>query len=170
MRPGFTLHSAAVYLHVFSAFVALLLGPTQFSARMRRSHARLHRWAGRVYLSVGVVVGGASGLFLAGFAFGGPVSRLGFATLAVCWLYTGGRAFAAIRAGSVDEHREWMVRNFALTFAAVTLRLYVPLSVAAELDFAGAYAAIAWLCWVPNLLLAEWLFNDAAGRVLRRAA
>jgi hypothetical protein len=52
-----------------------------------------------------------------------------------------------------------MTRNFALTFAAVMLRLYLPIAVAAGADFELAYAIIAWLCWVPNLLVADWLLN-----------
>jgi hypothetical protein len=110
---------------------------------------------GRLYLGVGVLCGGLAGLYLATHAFGGPVSRLGFASLALAWLYTGWRAYRAIRAREVATHRRWMVRNFALTFAAVTLRLWIPASVVAGLPFATAYAAIAWLCWVPNLLFAE---------------
>jgi hypothetical protein len=49
-----------------------------------------------------------------------------------------------------------MIRNFSLTFAAVTLRIYVPLSIALGIPFEQAYPAIAWLCWVPNLAVAEW--------------
>jgi hypothetical protein len=51
-----------------------------------------------------------------------------------------------------------MIRSFALTLAAVTLRLYLPLSRIAGIPFYDAYVPIAWLCWVPNLLVAEtWL-------------
>ena len=50
-----------------------------------------------------------------------------------------------------------MIRNFALTFAAVALRLYLPPVFIFGLPFATSYAIIAWLCWVPNLLVAEWL-------------
>jgi hypothetical protein len=53
------------------------------------------------------------------------------------------------------------VRNFALAFAAVTLRLWVPASFAAGLEFAVAYAVIAWLCWVPNVAAAELWLNRA---------
>jgi len=160
MKAAFVANAAAFYTHVFAAMVALLLGPLQFSARVRRERIRVHRWTGRVYLTAGVLVGGLSGLYLSLFAFGGAVARLGFAALAVCWLYTGERAFLAIRQGAVEEHRRWMVRNFALALAAVTLRLYVPVSILAGIDFATAYAVIAWLCWVPNLVLAERLFNS----------
>jgi mannose-6-phosphate isomerase-like protein (cupin superfamily) len=65
---------------------------------------------------------------MAAHAFGGPIARLGFAGLALAWLVTGTCAYRAIRAGNVALHRRWMVRNFALTFAAVTLRLWLPAS------------------------------------------
>lgn len=159
MRSGFVAHPLGVQLHVFAAAVALLLGPLQFSTRLRNTRARLHRWMGRLYLGVGVLVGGLSGLYIAQFAYGGLVARLGFVSLAVAWLYTGLRAYRAIRRGAIDEHRTWMVRNFALAFAAVMLRLYIPVSVAVGADFAVAYRVIAWLCWVPNLVVAEWQYN-----------
>jgi Predicted membrane protein (DUF2306) len=75
---------------------------------------------------IAVLGGGLSALYISQFAFGGSVARLGFALLAVCWLYTGARAFLAIRATRIISHREWMIRNVALTSAAVTLRVYLP--------------------------------------------
>ena len=157
MKAGFVTQPFGVYIHVFAASTALLLGPFQFSSRIRQSGIHIHRWMGRIYLVAGVLIGGLSGLYIAQYAFGGPVARLGFTMLALCWLYTGFRAYSAIRGRAVEEHRKWMVRNFSLTFAAVMLRLYIPLSVLAGVDFASAYAAIAWLCWVPNLAVAEWI-------------
>lgn len=55
-----------------------------------------------------------------------------------------------------------MVRNFALTFAAVTLRLWLPASVVSGVPFELAYAIVAWLCWVPNLAVAEWMLDRGA--------
>lgn len=157
MRADFAAHAAAVYLHAFAASLALLLGPLQLSTKLRAARPAVHRVGGRIYLGIGVLVGGLSGLYLAQFAYGGLAARLGFGTLAVAWLYTGLRAFLAIRAGAVAEHRRWMIRNFALSFAAVMLRIYAPAAVAAGAEFEQAYAVIAWLCWVPNVLFAEWL-------------
>jgi uncharacterized membrane protein len=162
MYAGFVARPTALYVHVFSASLALLLGPLQFSTRLRGARPVLHRWIGRTYLSVGVLVGGLSGLYLAASAYGGPVARLGFASLAVLWLFTGVAAFRAIRGGDIAAHRRWMVRNFALSFAAVMLRLYVPAAAVAGAAFAPSYALIAWLCWVPNLLFAEWLWRRVA--------
>ena len=159
MRATFETQRTGIYTHVFASVVALALGPFQFSARLRARHLALHRWSGRLYLGVGVLAGGPAGLFMAAHAFGGPAARLGFVCLALGWLYTGLRAYLAIRARNIVSHRRWMVRNFALTFAAVTLRLWLPVSMASGLAFELAYPVIAWLCWVPNLLVAELLFN-----------
>ena len=157
MRAGFAAQRLGIYAHVFGSAFALALGPLQFSARLRARNVAVHRWLGRLYLGVGVLVGGSAGLYMAVHAFGGIVSKLGFGCLAVLWLFTGLRAYLAIRAREVAAHRRWMVRNFALTFAAVTLRIYLPGSVAAGIPFEVAYPAIAWLCWVPNLVAVEVL-------------
>jgi hypothetical protein len=85
--------------------------------------------------------------------------KVGFATSSLFWLYSGTCALLAVRRGAIAEHRQWMVRNFALAFGAITLRLYLAAFIAAGIDFAAAYAMVAWLCWLPNVLMAEWIFN-----------
>lgn len=158
MKLNFLAHQAGIYTHVFASLVAMLLGPFQFSATLRRKHPGVHRTMGRIYLGVGVTLGGLSGLYMSAFAFGGVVAKLGFACLAAGWLFTGLRAFQAIRRGAVQEHRAWMIRNVSLTLAAVSLRIYLPSSMIAGIPFEQAYPAIAWLCWVPNLVIAELAF------------
>jgi uncharacterized membrane protein len=159
MKLNFLTHKVGIYTHVFASLVALSLCPFQFSNWLRSTRPQLHRFIGRIYLGVGVALGGLSGLYMSTFAYGGLVSMLGFAGLAVCWLFTGLRAFLAIRQGAVLEHRKWIVRNVSLTFAAVSLRIYLPSSMVAGIPFELAYPAIAWLCWLPNLLVAELAFQ-----------
>lgn len=159
MQAAYNSHKVGIYAHVFGAMFALLLGSWQFSARIRASRPVLHRWMGRLYLGLGVLVGGIAGLYMAVHAFGGIVARTGFGVLAVLWLFTGLRAYSAIRSGDVASHRRWVVRNFALTFAAVTLRIWLPCAMASGIAFELAYPMIAWACWVPNLLIAELVFN-----------
>ena len=154
MRASFEANRVVVYLHVFASALTLALGPFQFSTRLRASRPVLHRWMGRVDLGVGVLVGGLAGLVMALDAYGGLTAKVGFGVLAVLWLYTGLRAYLAIRARDIATHRLWMIRNFALAFAAVTLRLWLPAAVVAGIDFDIAYPAIAWLCWVPNIVVA----------------
>lgn len=142
--------------HVAGGAIALLLGPTQFIPALRRGRSRaFHRWSGRLYL-IGIAVGGLFGLWMAFLAYGGIVAQIGFLGLSVAWLATGAVAYRLIRRRNVDRHREWMIRSFALTFAAVTLRLWLGVSGASGIDFDLAYPAIAWIAWVPNLLVAEW--------------
>lgn len=155
------------YAHFLGSGTALLVGGFQFSSRLRQQWLPVHRWNGRVYLTA-VLVGGSAGLGLATISYGGPPTHVSFALLAVLWLYASARAYVAIRGGSVAEHRRWMVRSFALTFAAVTLRVELGLLTGvAGWSFDDAYVTVAWLAWVPNLVVAEWWILH--GRVSSRA-
>lgn len=155
MKATFQAHRTRILLHVFFSAVALLTGPFQFFPGLRR-RVSLHRRIGYVYFG-SVFAGGATGLAMAFVAYGGLASRFGFGGLAVVWLFTALQALAAIRRRDYAEHERWAVRCFALTFAAVTLRVYLGLFFAAGYDFDAFYPALGWLCWVPNLLFAEWV-------------
>jgi len=155
MKRAFEAHRVGIYCHISASGLALLLGPFQFLTRLRQRWPGLHRGIGRIYLGVGVLVGGSAGLYMSQYAFGGPIARAGFALLAVLWLYSGFRALVAIRRGDIVEHQEWMVRNFSLTFAGVMLRLWLMGSFIAQIRFEDSYHYIAWLCWVPNLIFAQ---------------
>ena len=81
---------------------------------------------------------------------------MGFTGLAVLWLGCTGFALRAILQRRMQDHRDWMIRSYALTFAAVTLRLWLPLlTQASGVEFTEAYVTVSWLAWVPNLLIAE---------------
>lgn len=148
--------------HFLGGAVALVLGALQMNSRLRTRYRVAHRWTGRVYLAA-IAVGATSGFALALDSFAGPVARAGFALLALAWLATSSAAYLHIRRRNIAAHRDWMVRSYALTLAAVTLRIYLPASQIAGIPFMLAYPAIAWLCWVPNLAVAEWLVRS--GRV-----
>ncbi len=143
-----------IIVHAASAATALLLGPVQFLPAVRRRWPRVHRWTGRTYV-VGCLAGGASALVLAAGISSGMIAGAGFGALGVVWMYVTGRGWRTARARRWPEHRRWMVRSFAMTFAAVTLRIYMPLAGVLGFDLMRAYPAIAWLCWVPNAILAE---------------
>ncbi len=140
--------------HVIAASIALLLMPFQFWKGLRSRRAEVHRWMGRIYV-VCVAVGGISGALLAPFASTGAIAAWGFFLLAVFWLVITTQAVRLALHRRFEGHRRWMIRSAALTFAAVTLRIWLPLSMVAEIPFGVAYPMIAWLCWVPNFLLAE---------------
>jgi uncharacterized membrane protein len=168
-RPPFLrgrtgLMELAVVLHFGGGGLALALGAFQLNAALRGRRIQLHRLLGRVYV-VSVLVGGVSGLRLAIASQGGMIAHAGFGLLACAWLLTTTLGFLRIRAGDDVDHRAWMIRSYSLTFAAVTLRIYLPLAFASGIPFEIAYPAIAWLCWVPNAIVAEWVFVRRAAPV-----
>lgn len=152
----------SIIIHATGAGTALLVGPLQFRPGLRTRRPKLHRWLGRIYVA-GCVAGGLSGLVLATGASSGPVARTGFFTLGLAWLATTVTATRAAMLRRISTHRRWMIRSFALTLSAVTLRLYLPLSIALHVDFSVAYRCIAWLAWVPNIIAAE-LYLRRPGR------
>ncbi len=155
--------------HAGGGMLALSLGPWGFWGTFRNRHLSLHRWMGRIYL-LSVMVGGVAGFYLAATAFGGLPARIGFSLLAALWLTTGALAYRHIRLGNVQMHREWMIRNYALTFSAVMLRVWLPLFMTLGYKFPEAYITVAWLCWVPNLLIAELIISRGKTRATRQTA
>lgn len=163
-RAIYEAHPIALFCHVLGGMVALLLGPFQFMAGLRARFPRAHRVTGRLY-AASSVTSSIAGLTMATRAFGGFPAGLGFGMLAVLWLLTIVMAVARARQRNFTAHREWVIRSFALTLAAVTLRIYLPAhgildgTGVIDLDFIQMYRAVAWLCWVPNLIVAEWYIN-----------
>ncbi len=143
-----------IIIHAGAASTALILGVIQFSSVVRRRWPGLHRASGWLYV-LGCMAGGASALVLSAGLSTGPIAASGFSALGILWLYTTVQGLRAALARDFSTHRAWMIRSYALTFAAVTLRLYIPMSQVFGIDFALAYPCIAWLCWVPNMAMAE---------------
>lgn len=156
LQETFAAHPVGLYIHILPSMLAILLGPFQFLVNFRNTHIRLHRWLGRIYLG-GVLVGGLAGLYMAQFSFAGLPAQLGFSLLAVLWLFSGYMAYSNIRRGRIEAHQEWMMRNYALTFAAAMLRIYTRTFISMGMTAPDFHHINAWLCWVPNLIIVEWL-------------
>ena len=154
-------HEFALGVHVLSGILALLIGPLQFVRRLRRRFVPVHRFMGATYVASATALG-VTGLILAPTAYTGLVASAGFTVLDLLMLFTTWTAVRMILAGRYGEHRRWMIRSFSLIMAGVMLRVWTPIydGLAAvgfvDFSFETAYAAIAWLCWVPNLMLAIW--------------
>lgn len=153
LADSFRARPWGIYPHAFFGGVALALGTLQFRRRLIVGRRKLHRVAGTIYL-IAAALTGIAGLYMSFYAFGGVATGLGFASLAVLLLTTTGMAYVRIRQRDVVAHREWMIRSYALIFAAVTLRIELPILIGFFGDFLPAYRTIAWLSWVPNFLWA----------------
>jgi len=153
-----------LFIHIAGSVTALVLGSLQFLPALRRGARPPHRWVGRVYV-VACLVGGAAGLILAAGSSAGLIASAGFGSLAVIWIAANLLGWRAAMQGRFVAHRRWMVRSWALTLAAVTLRLYLPLVMVLDLPFLPWYRAISFLAWVPNLVAAElWLRRGVKAR------
>ena len=155
-------HTGALVLHAGFAATALLLGALQFFPRFRARWPAWHRRAGTVYV-ICCLIGGCAALPLALGTTAGPIGTAGFGLLALSWLGATAQAWRYAKARDFVRHRRWMIRSYALTFAAVTLRIYLPVAIVTHLDIGAAYQAISFLCWVPNLIVAELWLRFGAG-------
>ncbi|WP_432246762.1 DUF2306 domain-containing protein [Streptomyces sanyensis] len=158
-----------LYVHIATAALALLLGPFQFSRALRRRSPRAHRAVGRVYL-VSVLLGAVSGVLVTPWNSAGMAGFFGFGGLSVLWAVTAVRGYRAARRGDIAHHQAWMIRNFAFTYAAPALRLWLGLLILVQapfhdmdtqfdMVFDNAYHAVPFLAWVPNMFVAEWLIR-----------
>lgn len=152
------LRPLAFFAHVILAPVALALVPFQLWQGLRNRRPIIHRLVGRLY-GLAVLFSGLGGLWLAVTTEAGSVAAWGFGLLAIAWLSTTGWGIGLAMSGNHAAHRRWMIRSIALTLSAVTLRVYLGLVFGFGLDFNTAYPAIAWLCWVPNLIVAELIIR-----------
>lgn len=148
---------AVFLLHITGGMVAILIGPFQFSRRIRQRYLKLHRILGRAYL-IGILVAALASIRLAttvataeGLAWASALFAL-----AVAWLTTAGMAFYAIRKRQIAVHKEWMVRSYVVTSAFVTFRLFNDFGPTSHIQPAyDRSVTILWVCWVLPLLAAE---------------
>lgn len=145
------------YIHVCSAIFTLLAGFTQFNSSILKKMPLVHRTMGRLYVIVVLFFAAPSGFFIGLFANGGVFSKISFVTLSVLWFYFTLKAFLTIKKHQISSHKAFMLRSFALAFSAITLRLWKVILVylfhPAPMD---VYQIIAWLGWIPNVLLIEY--------------
>lgn len=158
-------HLGALTIHAGFAATALILGPFQFFSGIRRRWPRVHRWSGTAYVAC-CLSAGVAGFILALGTTAGPLAVAGFGSLAVVWLICTGTAWRLAVARDFVRHERWMMRSFALTLGAVTLRIQLPLSQLAGFSYADAYPVISFLAWVPNLIVAEMLIRFRTSRPL----
>ncbi len=152
---------SAFYTHVFSAFLALFAGLTQFSTLFMQRHRKAHRFLGHVYVWNILLINFPSALIMAIYANGGFLGKSAFLLLDCLWF---GFTLQALRSAidrKFDEHRDFMIRSYALTFSAITLRTWkIILTQTGWMDPSHIYVAEAWLGFLPNLLLAEVIIRS----------
>jgi uncharacterized membrane protein YozB (DUF420 family) len=147
----------AYYAHVIIAGIILVAGIFQINNDWRDRWPQAHRSLGKIYV-FGILAFSAPGaLAMSFFINRGPFVLASFLAQSLAWFFCTYLAYYHIRKGNYSSHRNWMLRSYSLTLAAITLRVYVfASSWSFDLGQPMAYATIAWLSWIPNLLICEF--------------
>ncbi len=143
------------YGHIVFGGMSLTIGWTQFVHRIRLKRPAVHRLIGKLYI-IFVLISGSCAVYIAFFATGGIIAKTGFLFLGLIWLSTTILAYRAILQNQFDRHEHMMIYSYAACFAAVTLRIWLPILTGYFGEFLLPYQIVSWLCWVPNMLVA-WL-------------
>jgi hypothetical protein len=154
--------------HIFLGTIVLVTACLQLWPWLRRRHPVVHRWAGRGYVAA-VLAASPCVLVIAPLGSFGPNEHVALTLLGLLWPATTIAGHRMARRRRFAEHREWMIRSVALSFSIVTNRVWgvlcVPLFVPDSLPEGSvewraaldqAMGVAFWLCWVVNLLVAEW--------------
>ncbi len=149
-----TFYRIGFYTHIIFAAIALLVGWVQFSSKIRNRNLRLHRVIGKVYILT-ALLGSLGGIYIGFSSTGGLVPAAGFISLGLVWFYSTLRGYLTIMDKKIEQHQRIMIYSYACCFAGVTLRAYQPFLNMYFGDFISAYKIVAWLCWVPNLIVAS---------------
>ena len=146
------------YTHIVLGGIALLIGWLQFNKRLRIKNMQLHRKIGKVYI-ISCLLSGISGFYIALYATGGLSPKLGFTSMALVWFFTTLLGFTAIKKGDIIKHQKLMIYSYAACFSAVTLRIWLPILSSNLGGFLPAYRIVAWLSWVPNIVVAYFIIK-----------
>jgi len=148
----------AFFVHVYASLWVLFAGFTQFSKTLLKRNRTLHRTMGYIYCTNVLLITGPAGLIMGFYANGGLSSRIAFVSLAALWIYFTGMALVKARKRDFTAHRNYMIRSFALTLSAITLRAWkYGITNSIELPPMDVYRTVAWLGWTLNLAVAEIL-------------
>lgn len=151
-----THYQVAFFIHVYASLVVLIAGMTQFSAYIRNKYANIHRGLGMIYIILILFLSSPSGLIMAFYANGGIFSKLSFSLLSILWFVFTYQAFKYALQKKWQLHENFMLRSFALTLSAISLRLFKWIIASTiALPPMDTYKIVAWSGWVVNLLLVE---------------
>jgi uncharacterized membrane protein len=166
-------HPYLTLLHIVPGFLFMTLGPLQFMPSIRKRWLSFHRWCGRVYL-VASLVGVLSALVFVPRlpVFGSFTVKVAVLFAATLFLISLGKGYLHIRRFEIAQHREWMIRGFAIGLGISTFRVLLPVLMVFGASFTEAWDTVVWLGFAINLVLAEMWINltrPASDRVIPAA-
>ena len=158
-QAQYSIYLPALYGHILTSGLILLLGFLGFSQWIRTQHIQWHRRLGKIYVGLVLFISAPSALIMAIYAHGGWSIKFCFILLSILWWTFTWQAWSSIRKKDIPRHQAFMLRSYALTLSAVNLRWYsFFLGYFFNWYSLESYTWIAWFSWVPNLIIIEiWI-------------
>jgi uncharacterized membrane protein len=161
----FANHRALTLAHILPAMLFMVLGPLQFVRSLRSKHPRLHRWSGRIFLTASAVVG-MTGLTMAfGKTIGGLDEKAAITLFGTFFLLALAKALWHALRREFVQHREWMIRGYAIGLAVATIRPIMGTFFAAALLQGHApepkefFGTAFWIGFTVQMIAAEIWIN-----------
>ncbi|MGB0431312.1 MAG: DUF2306 domain-containing protein [Bacteroidia bacterium] len=149
-------YQIAFFTHVYSSIFVLGFGIIQLIPWVRKNNSKWHKTFGKFYVGITLFLSAPSGFIMAIHANGGIWGKTSFLLLSILWFYFTLKAFLKAKKGEWEKHQNFMYRSFALTFSAVSLRLFKwILANTLALPPMDMYVLVSWLGWTINLLIVE---------------
>lgn len=144
-----------IFMHLGGGMIALLVGPGQLWLGHKNRKIEVHRKLGLVYMGA-IAVSVTAAFYLATHTALGWVFGAGLMGLAIAWIVTTGMAYVAVRRSLLDQHQEWMIRSYVVTFGFVFFRIFAGIMQATGIgSLQEQLSAASWFCWAAPLLVTE---------------
>jgi predicted membrane protein DUF2306 len=158
----------AFYSHIFSSLFVLFSGAFLFSNYILKNHPTIHRWVGKSYVALLLFISAPSGMVMAFYANGGWLAKVSFLILTPIWWWFTYKGYQTARRQQFNAHKSWMIRSYALTLSAISLRLYqMGLSSFLYIDPVTQYILVSWVSWIGNLIIAEMIIRNKQFKLKR---
>lgn len=159
LDTGFARHMALTLVHIIPGALFLVLALLQFVPRIRANHLEFHRWLGRILVVTGLVIGVSALVMSFTMNIGGPNETAATTLFGILFLFCLVKAYRHIRRKEVAQHREWMIRTFAIGLGVATTRPIVGMFFAFRKLSPHEFFGIAfWLGFTITFFAAEvWI-------------
>jgi uncharacterized membrane protein len=156
---GYARNPLLTFLHILPGTLFIVLGALQFLKPLRNRFIHIHRWMGRTYLLLGLIVGISA--IVMGFVvrFGGITETTAVTLFGIFFLFSLGKAYLHIRRKEFAQHREWMIRAYSIGIAVATMRPVIGLFFAfTNIPFHEFFGITFWIAFILHTMVAEmWI-------------
>lgn len=156
---GYARQPVLAFLHILPGILFILLGVFQFIKSFRNRFINLHRFIGRVYLLLGLIIGVTAITMGFWVRFGGIIETSAVTIFGVFFLFALLNAYRHIMSKQYDLHREWMIRAYSIGLAVATMRPVIGLLFAfTDIPFSDFFGYTFWFAFIVHSTVAEiWI-------------